>query len=41
MSGFDWHPDEVTAATPVTKTYQNTQNVRRFLQSMCGGRFHL
>ncbi|MDX2424260.1 MAG: DUF6434 domain-containing protein [Amphritea sp.] len=39
MNDFDWHRDEITAATPVTKTYKNTQNVRRFLQSMCGASF--
>jgi hypothetical protein len=33
---FDWHADPITRATPVTKTYRNTQNVRRFLKSQCG-----
>jgi hypothetical protein len=36
---FDWHADPMTRATPVTKTYRNTQNVRRFLKSQCGEQF--
>jgi Domain of unknown function (DUF6434) len=36
---FDWHADPITRATPVTETYRNTQNVRRFLLSQCGNRF--
>jgi hypothetical protein len=36
---FDWHRDKITADTPVTKSYKNTQNVRRFLTEMCGARF--
>ena len=38
-SRFDWHSDPINRATPVTATYRNTQNVRRFLQSVCGPRF--
>jgi len=33
---FDWHGGEVTRDTPVTGTYRNTQNVRRFLWAECG-----
>jgi hypothetical protein len=36
---FDWHADPITRATPVTPTYRNTQNVRRFLQSEYGASF--
>ena len=36
---FDWHPDAVTRAAPVTAAYRNTQNVRRFLKSQCCARF--
>lgn len=39
MSQFDWHGDPITRDTPVTGTYKNTQNVRRFLKSQCGERF--
>lgn len=39
MDGFDWHSDRITRATPVTASYRNTQNVRRFLKSQCGARF--
>ncbi len=39
MSGFDWHCDQITAQTPVTDTYRNTQNVRRFLKAACGSDF--
>ncbi len=39
MKGFDWHSDTITRATPVTQTYRNTQNVRRFLKSQCGEDF--
>ncbi len=37
--GFDWHRDPITRQTPVTESYRNTQNVRRFLQSVCGEDF--
>ncbi|RBW49296.1 DUF6434 domain-containing protein [Marinobacter sp. F3R11] len=38
-SAFDWHSDHITESTPVTSTYRNTQNVRRFLQENCGPDF--
>jgi hypothetical protein len=36
---FDWHAHPLTRATPVTPSYRNTQNVRRFLRAQCGSRF--
>lgn len=39
MNSFNWHGDTITAETPVTSTYQNTQNVRRFLEEICGSDF--
>ncbi|MFL4469747.1 DUF6434 domain-containing protein [Tateyamaria armeniaca] len=36
---FDWHSDAITRETPVTATYRNTQNVRRFLINACGAEF--
>jgi hypothetical protein len=36
---FDWHADMITRATHVTRSYRNTQNVRRFLRSQCGAQF--
>ena len=39
MSRFDWHSDPITPDTPVTATYKNTQNVRRFLRGRCGPGF--
>ena len=39
MTAFDWHSDPITRDTPVTASYRNTQNVRRFLKSQCGGHF--
>ncbi|MGI9513084.1 MAG: DUF6434 domain-containing protein [Anderseniella sp.] len=39
MSEFDWHCDTITRSTPVTVSYRNTQNVRRFLKSQCGENF--
>lgn len=39
MSGFDWHSDPITSETPVTESYRNTQNVRRFLTASCGPDF--
>jgi hypothetical protein len=39
MAQFDWHSDPITAETPVTKSYRNTQNVRRFLTAECGPEF--
>ncbi len=39
MRPFDWHSDPITRDTPVTESYRNTQNVRRFLKAACGERF--
>ncbi|MDY0872941.1 DUF6434 domain-containing protein [Dongia rigui] len=40
MTGdFDWHSAKITRATPVTPSYRNTQNVRRFLVAQCGADF--
>lgn len=39
MRAFDWHSDPITRDTPVTETYRNTQNVRRFLKATCGEDF--
>jgi hypothetical protein len=39
MTAFDWHSDPLSRETPVTETYRNTQNVRRFLESQCGEQF--
>lgn len=39
MASFDWHSDPITPDTPVTKSYRNTQNVRRFLTAQCGPTF--
>jgi hypothetical protein len=36
---FDWHSDSITRATPITKTYRNTQNARRFFKAECGDHF--
>jgi hypothetical protein len=37
--GFDWHRDPITRKTPVTASYRNTQNVRRFFRAQCGADF--
>ena len=39
MKAFDWHADSISRATPITKSYRNTQNVRRFLTRQCGDGF--
>ena len=39
MKAFDWHGDPITRATPITTTYRNTQNVRRFFAAECGDHF--
>ena len=39
MSKFDWHSEPLSRETPVTDSYKNTQNVRRFLTGECGDRF--
>ena len=36
---FDWHCDPITRKTPITTTYRNTQNVRRFFKAQCGDYF--
>jgi len=36
---FDWHSDSITRKTPITASYRNTQNARRFFRSQCGPRF--
>ena len=39
MDAFDWHCDRITRRTPISKTYRNTQNVRRFFKAQCGDHF--
>ena len=39
MPPFDWHRDRLTRETPITKSYRNTQNVRRFFRVECGPNF--
>jgi hypothetical protein len=39
MTDFDWHGGKITRATPITKSYRNTQNVRRFFKAQCGEDF--
>ena len=39
MASFDWHCDRITRATPITASYRNTQNVRRFFLAECGSGF--
>jgi hypothetical protein len=39
MASFDWHGDKITRDTPITTSYKNTQNVRRFFKSECGDGF--
>ena len=39
MTGFDWHAAVITRDTAVTKSYRNTQNVRRFFKAQCGDSF--
>jgi hypothetical protein len=36
---FDWHSDPITWETPITRSYRNTQNVRRFFKGQCGDGF--
>jgi len=36
---FDWHSSPIKRETPVTESYRNTQNVRRFFQVECGSDF--
>jgi len=39
VKSFDWHSDPITRKTPITASYRNTQNVRRFFKSQCGAHF--
>jgi hypothetical protein len=36
MKVFDRHSDRITRKTPMTRSYRNTQNVRRGFSSQCG-----
>jgi len=39
VKALDWHGDPITRNTLITKTYRNTQNVRRFFRAECGAHF--
>jgi Domain of unknown function (DUF6434) len=39
MASFDWHSEKITRSTPITASYRNTQNVRRFFKAQCGDAF--
>ncbi|TRC74577.1 hypothetical protein FJV83_26580 [Mesorhizobium sp. WSM4307] len=39
MNVFDWHADPISCAAPITKSYRNTQNVRRYFTRECGDTF--
>jgi Domain of unknown function (DUF6434) len=39
VATFHWRSDAISRATPITKTYRNTQNVRRFFKAQCGEAF--
>jgi hypothetical protein len=39
VSAFNWHCNAISRATPITNTYRNTQNVRRFFKAQCGEAF--
>ncbi|MDG2333488.1 MAG: DUF6434 domain-containing protein [Myxococcota bacterium] len=39
MPEFDWHCDEISSRTKISRSYRNTQNVRRFFRSRCGDNF--
>ena len=39
MNKFDWHSDQIRSTTPITPSYRNTQNARRFFKSQCGADF--
>jgi hypothetical protein len=39
VARVDWHADAITRDTPITKSYRNTQNVRRFFKAQCGDDF--
>ncbi|MGM9479427.1 DUF6434 domain-containing protein [Pedobacter sp. GSP4] len=36
MVKFDWHSEPLNNETVITKSYKNTQNVRRYFQSHFG-----
>ena len=36
---FDWHGGEITSRTRITRSYRNTQNVRRYFHRECGDDF--
>jgi hypothetical protein len=38
-ASFDWHRGRITRRTPITVSYRNTQNVRRFFKSQCRDHF--
>jgi hypothetical protein len=39
VADFDWHRSLIDRATPITKSYRHTQNVRRFFRAACGPDF--
>jgi hypothetical protein len=39
MASFDWHGGKITLETPITASYRNTQNARRFFMAHCGDHF--
>ena len=39
LKASDWHSARITRRTPITASYRNTQNVRRFFQAQCGPQF--
>jgi hypothetical protein len=39
VKAFDWHSDAIARSTPITESYRNTQNVRRFFRRQCGSHF--
>jgi hypothetical protein len=38
-TNFDWHGSPISRETPVTKSYRNTLNVRRFFKAQSGDDF--
>ncbi|MBK5001480.1 hypothetical protein IAE37_003756 [Pseudomonas sp. S31] len=36
---FNWHAGPITRTTPIDSSYRNTQKVREFMASECGGAF--
>jgi hypothetical protein len=39
MTQFDWHSHAITRRTPISPSYRNTQNVRRYFLAQCGSKF--